>query len=120
MLCVCVPSVLPALYGRLYDAGDTVKLGFPLAHSGTLFAWGLLEYADGYAAAGQLAQGVCPHAGCDADVLVVARQWGLPLLELANAVWCLRRVCVQRGRWRCRHPIDLAHASLIVQCHSLY
>ena len=44
--------------GGLYDAGDTLKLGFPFAFTASMLAWGLLQWREGYVAAGQLAQGV--------------------------------------------------------------
>lgn len=43
----CVP-------GGYYDAGDHLKLHFPLATSLALLAWGVDEFRDAYAAAGQL------------------------------------------------------------------
>ncbi|DBA75362.1 TPA: hypothetical protein ACH3X1_010629 [Trebouxia sp. C0004] len=39
--------------GGWYDAGDCLKLNFPAAFSASLLAWGLLEFPDGYTAAGQ-------------------------------------------------------------------
>ncbi|BFZ07395.1 hypothetical protein BsWGS_10435 [Bradybaena similaris] len=41
------------LTGGWYDAGDHVKFNFPMAYSTTALAWGYLEYADAYKAAGQ-------------------------------------------------------------------
>ncbi|PSC71377.1 Endoglucanase A [Micractinium conductrix] len=38
--------------GGFYDAGDTLKLQFPLATSLAFLAWGALEFPQGYAAAG--------------------------------------------------------------------
>ena len=45
-----VNDVVP---GGWYDAGDYLKLNFPLASSVSYLAWGLLEFADGYNIAGQ-------------------------------------------------------------------
>jgi len=42
------------LTGGWYDAGDHVKFGFPMAGATTMLAWGLVEYRQGYVAAGQL------------------------------------------------------------------
>ena len=42
------------LTGGWYDAGDNVKFGFPMAGATTMLAWGLVEYRQGYVAAGQL------------------------------------------------------------------
>jgi len=42
------------LTGGWYDAGDHVKFGFPMAGSTTMLAWGIVEYRQGYVAAGQL------------------------------------------------------------------
>jgi uncharacterized protein YjdB len=42
------------LTGGLYDAGDHVKFGFPLAFTATALAWGAVEFQAGYTAAGQL------------------------------------------------------------------
>lgn len=39
--------------GGFHDAGDHLKLNFPLATSTALLAWGLLDFPAGYAAAGQ-------------------------------------------------------------------
>ncbi|KAL3143651.1 hypothetical protein ABBQ38_002447 [Trebouxia sp. C0009 RCD-2024] len=39
--------------GGWYDAGDFLKLNFPAAFSASLLAWGLIEFQDGYTAAGQ-------------------------------------------------------------------
>ena len=33
-------------------AGDFVKFGFPMAYTITVVAWGVLEWASGYSAAG--------------------------------------------------------------------
>nr|8IHW_A Chain A, Endoglucanase [Eisenia fetida] len=41
------------LTGGWYDAGDHVKFGFPMAFATTTLAWGILEFRDGYEAAGQ-------------------------------------------------------------------
>lgn len=41
------------LTGGWYDAGDHVKFNFPMAASTTMLAWGYIEYADAYEAAGQ-------------------------------------------------------------------
>ena len=42
------------LSGGYYDAGDTVKFGFPLASALTVLCWGGLQYEEGYRLAGQL------------------------------------------------------------------
>src|ERR1035437_2816942 len=42
------------LTGGLYDAGDHVKFGFPLAFTATALAWGAIEFQAGYVASGQL------------------------------------------------------------------
>ena len=42
------------LTGGLYDAGDNVKFGFPLAYTATALAWGAVEYQAGYTSSGQL------------------------------------------------------------------
>lgn len=42
------------LSGGFFDAGDTVKFTFPMLGTLTLLAWGGIEYADGYAATGQI------------------------------------------------------------------
>ena len=41
------------LTGGYYDAGDHVKFGFPMAASMTVMAWGAIDFASGYAGAGQ-------------------------------------------------------------------
>ncbi len=41
------------LTGGWYDAGDHVKFGFPMAWTATELAWGVLQFGDGYKAAGQ-------------------------------------------------------------------
>ncbi|KAK7072703.1 hypothetical protein SK128_023021 [Halocaridina rubra] len=45
------------LTGGYYDAGDHVKFGFPMAFTATMLAWGLIEFPNGQAAAGQLDYG---------------------------------------------------------------
>ncbi|XP_069191398.1 uncharacterized protein [Procambarus clarkii] len=41
------------LTGGYYDAGDLVKFGFPMAFTITMLSWGLVEFPDGFSAAGQ-------------------------------------------------------------------
>ena len=41
------------LSGGYYDAGDTIKFGFPLAYSMTVLAWGGITYYDAYASIGE-------------------------------------------------------------------
>src|SRR6185437_4295293 len=41
------------LTGGYHDAGDLVKFGLPEAYSMTMLAWGLVDYGQGYASAGQ-------------------------------------------------------------------
>ena len=41
------------IYG-LISAGDFVKFNFPMAGSVTLLAWGIIEFGEGYSAAGEL------------------------------------------------------------------
>ncbi|XP_064097985.1 endoglucanase E-4-like [Macrobrachium nipponense] len=45
------------LTGGYYDAGDFVKFGFPMAFTATVLAWGLVDFAEGQKAAGQLEYG---------------------------------------------------------------
>ncbi|KAG7163778.1 Endoglucanase 7-like, partial [Homarus americanus] len=41
------------LTGGYYASGDHVKVGFPMAYTATVLAWGLIDFADGIKAAGQ-------------------------------------------------------------------
>ncbi|XP_068216077.1 endoglucanase E-4-like [Palaemon carinicauda] len=45
------------LQGGYYDAGDFVKFGFPMAFTATFLSWGLIDFAEGQKAAGQLEYG---------------------------------------------------------------
>ncbi|CAG5118658.1 unnamed protein product [Candidula unifasciata] len=56
------------LTGGWYDAGDHVKFNFPMAYAVTAQAWGFLEFADAYKAAGQ------------EDYLVDGIKWALDYL----------------------------------------
>jgi len=46
------------LTGGYFDAGDNVKFGFPMAAATTVLAWGMIEFADGYKAAGEYQHGL--------------------------------------------------------------
>ena len=61
--------------GGLYDAGDTMKLGFPFAFTTSMLAWGLLQWREGYIAAGQLAQGNANVAKALVPCFVQGTQW---------------------------------------------
>lgn len=67
------------LEGGYFDAGDHVKFGFPLAGSITILAWGVLDYVDGYLAAGEYENGL--------DML----RWGLDYMIKThtepNVIW---------------------------------
>lgn len=55
----CVSSTVPPHPhppGGYYDAGDYLKITYPLCFSLTQLAWGMLEFADGYEAANQTQQ----------------------------------------------------------------
>ncbi|KAF3792090.1 Endoglucanase 23 [Nymphaea thermarum] len=42
------------LEGGYYDAGDNVKFGFPMAFTTTMLAWGIVEFGEDMAPAGEL------------------------------------------------------------------
>ena len=42
------------LSGGLYDAGDAIKFGFPMAFCATILSWSVLEYGPAMDKAGQL------------------------------------------------------------------
>ena len=60
------------LTGGYYDAGDHVKFGLPMAESMSLLAWGLVQWKDGYAKAGQL------------DTIRDAVRWGTDFIMKAH------------------------------------
>jgi endoglucanase len=62
------------LTGGYHDAGDYGKFGLPLASSLTNLAWGGLQFAGGYAAAGQ------------SDELLAALKWGTDYLLKCNVL----------------------------------
>lgn len=41
------------LVGGYYDAGDNVKFGLPMAFTVTMLSWGVIEYGEQIAAAGE-------------------------------------------------------------------
>jgi endoglucanase len=43
------------LSGGVYDAGDSLKFGFPMAFTATILSWSVLEYGPAMEKAGQLA-----------------------------------------------------------------
>ena len=50
-----VPLLTSSPFSALFfPAGDHVKFGFPMASTVTVLAWGLVEFRDAYAAAGEL------------------------------------------------------------------
>ena len=46
-------ALLDPVLGGWYDAGDHLKLHFPLAFAAAQLAWGYIEFAQGYASAGE-------------------------------------------------------------------
>ncbi|HLL69330.1 MAG TPA: glycoside hydrolase family 9 protein [Micromonosporaceae bacterium] len=60
------------LTGGFADAGDTIKATFPLVHSLTTLAWGMLESRQGYTATGQ------------ERYLLSNLRWGMDYLVRAN------------------------------------
>ena len=65
------------LTGGYYDAGDNIKLGYPLAFSLTSLSWGLLHYWDSYIAMGQI------------DEMLDLIKWGVD--------WLLKAVVIRKG-----------------------
>lgn len=67
------------LEGGYFDAGDHVKFGFPLAGTISILAWGMVDYNDGYLAAGEYENGL--------DML----RWGLDYMVKThpepNVIW---------------------------------
>ena len=41
------------MVGGYYDAGDNVKFGLPMAFTVTMLSWGVIEYGEQIAAAGE-------------------------------------------------------------------
>ena len=64
------------LTGGYYDAGDNIKLGYPLAFSLTSLSWGLLHYWDSYIAMGQI------------DEMLDLIKWGVD--------WLLKAVVIRK------------------------
>ena len=62
------------LSGGYFDAGDAVKLVFPMASALTMLTWGAIEYREEYAASGQL------------DEALEAVKWGTDFLLAAHQV----------------------------------
>ncbi|XP_060066785.1 endoglucanase E-4-like [Ylistrum balloti] len=89
------------LTGGWYDAGDHIKFGFPMAGSVSMLAWGLIEFKDAYAAAGQL------------DYMYDCIRW--PLEWLMKAHTSRNELYVQVGQGNLDHrfwgrPEDMAMA----------
>lgn len=47
-------TTIKILSKGMYDAGDLIKFGFPMAFTATLLSWSRLEYGDGWKAAKEL------------------------------------------------------------------
>src|SRR5262245_10768813 len=60
------------LVGGFADAGDHIKATFPLVHSLTVLAWGMLDYPQGYSASGQ------------SQFLLSNLRWGMDYLVKAH------------------------------------
>ncbi|CAA6673229.1 unnamed protein product [Spirodela intermedia] len=61
------------LVGGYYDAGDNVKFGLPMAFTVTMVAWGVVEYGEEIAGAGEL-----EHA-------LEAIKWGTDYLDMTTS-----------------------------------
>jgi hypothetical protein len=60
------------LVGGFADAGDHIKATFPLVHSLTVLAWGMIDYPQGYSTSGQ------------SSYLLSNLRWGMDYLLKAN------------------------------------
>ena len=58
--------LLLALPGGFHDAGDHLKLNFPLGTSLSFLAWGLLEFGQAYATTGNTQVSIRRHCCLDA------------------------------------------------------
>ena len=85
------------LSGGYFDAGDTLKLVFPMSSALTMLSWGAIEYRDAYVASGQL------------DEVLDAVKWGTDFLLNAHqtdtagttqALWGqVGDVAADHGQW---------------------
>ena len=99
------------LTGGYYDAGDTIKFGFPMAYSMTMLSWGVKEYQNAYSRSDQLDEALeaikwgtdyflKAHVNEDGQTIAFYGQVGDKYIEISTGVGSPEEMTLERPAFK--------------------